>query len=78
MEKTFPAIPLENILALLPIFREITLVHIDKTGEEEVNETICGTGQNLRYFAKAMNLFVYAIDTNDAGELRLWVERMNE
>lgn len=78
MVSSFPRIPLENILALLPLFRKITLVHIDKAGDEEINETICGTGQNLRYFAKNMNLFVHSIDTDEAGELRLWVERMNE
>lgn len=74
----FPYPPLENILTLLPIFREITLAHIEKAGDEEITETIHGTGQNLRYFAKTMNLFVHSIDTNDAGELRLWVKRMNE
>lgn len=74
----FPCIPLENILTLLPIFREITLVHIEKAEDEEITETIHGTGKNLRYFAKTMNLFVHSIDTNDAGELRLWVKRMDE
>lgn len=78
MANNFPSIPLVDVLRLLPLFREITLVHIDKTGEDEIEEKIHGTGQNLRYFAKAMNLVVYGIDTDDAGELRLWVEQAGE
>lgn len=78
MASSFSSIPLESILTLLPLFREISLAHIEKAGDEEITETIHGTGQNLRYFAKTMNLFVHSIDTDDAGELRLWVERMNE
>ena len=78
MEKTFPAIPLENVLRLLPLYQEITLVHINKAGNDETEEKIHGTGLNLRYFAKAMNLFVYAIDTDDVGKIRVWVERMDK